>query len=215
MLTMHWRSCTTTLVHFRTSTRRHCTVCGGWEFNHVNLTDTLPSFNQHVTIPTQENNMLDCVYTNIRDTYRAISLWKARDAAFRSGDTQELRMAGRELTTDVKRAKATYAWKMQGHLSSQDPRSMWRRIKCIRDYNTRDTQCPRDSSLSEALHRLSACFEEPNTHPPPWWRLHKELSLRNQKVSLPTINTSRCIMKGPTHQEHTLFVLLPSFVNSW
>lgn len=42
------------------------------------------------------------------------SLQKARDAAFRSGDAQKLRRARRELTVDVKRAKATYTQKIQG-----------------------------------------------------------------------------------------------------
>ncbi|CAI5678409.1 unnamed protein product [Oreochromis niloticus] len=42
------------------------------DFNHVNLTDILPRFHQHVTIPTRGNNMLDRVYTNMRDTYRAV-----------------------------------------------------------------------------------------------------------------------------------------------
>ncbi|KAI3358424.1 hypothetical protein L3Q82_014857, partial [Scortum barcoo] len=42
------------------------------DFNHVNLTDTLPKFYQHVTIPTRGNNTLDRVYTNKRDAYRAV-----------------------------------------------------------------------------------------------------------------------------------------------
>lgn len=42
------------------------------DFNHVNLTDTLPKFYQHGTIPTQGNNKQDCVYTNEKDVYRAI-----------------------------------------------------------------------------------------------------------------------------------------------
>ncbi|KAI3370626.1 hypothetical protein L3Q82_007197 [Scortum barcoo] len=44
------------------------------DFNHVNLTDTLPKFYQHVTIPTRGNNTLDRVYTNkqARDAYRAV-----------------------------------------------------------------------------------------------------------------------------------------------
>ena len=41
------------------------------DFNHVNLTDTLPKFHQHVTIPTRGNNTLDRVYTIKRDAYKA------------------------------------------------------------------------------------------------------------------------------------------------
>ncbi|KAI4879938.1 hypothetical protein NFI96_005973 [Prochilodus magdalenae] len=105
------------------------------------------------------------------------SLLKARDAAFRSGDAQELRRARRELTAGVKRAKAAYALKIQGHFSSQDPRSMWRGIKCITDYKTRDAQCSKDPSLPEALNKFYARFEDPDTpaqhktHPYTWtWK---------------------------------------------
>ncbi|KAI3352197.1 hypothetical protein L3Q82_005161 [Scortum barcoo] len=54
-----------------TNTRRRFTWLRG-DFNHVNLTDTLPKFYQHVTIPTRGNNTLDRVYTNKRDAYRAV-----------------------------------------------------------------------------------------------------------------------------------------------
>ncbi|KAI4881499.1 hypothetical protein NFI96_012321 [Prochilodus magdalenae] len=77
---------------------------------------------------------------------------------------QELRRARRELTTGVKRAKAAYALKIQGHFC-QDPRSMWRGIKCITDYKTRDAQCSKDPSLPEALNKFYARFEDPETPP--------------------------------------------------
>ncbi|KAI3375837.1 hypothetical protein L3Q82_004114 [Scortum barcoo] len=53
------------------------------------------------------------------------SLLKARDAAFRSGDRLALRaeLARRQLTAGVKRAKAAYAQRIQGHFTSNDPRS--------------------------------------------------------------------------------------------
>ncbi|XP_068604292.1 sorting nexin-7 [Brachionichthys hirsutus] len=41
------------------------------DFNHVNLTDILPRFHQHVNIATRGNNTLDRVYTNRKDSYRA------------------------------------------------------------------------------------------------------------------------------------------------
>ncbi|KAI3362739.1 hypothetical protein L3Q82_001805 [Scortum barcoo] len=99
------------------------------------------------------------------------SLLKARDAAFRSGDRLALRAARRQLTAGVKRAKAAYAQRIQGHFTSNDPRSMWRGIKCITDYNTRDAQCPRDPSLPDALNNFYARFDDtsPSTRftPPP------------------------------------------------
>ncbi|KAI3368089.1 hypothetical protein L3Q82_026236, partial [Scortum barcoo] len=93
------------------------------------------------------------------------SLLKARDAAFRSGDSLALRAARRQLTAGLKRAKAAYAQRIQGHFTSNDPRSMWRGIKCITDYNTRDAQCPRDPSLPDALNNFYARFDDPNTSP--------------------------------------------------
>ncbi|KAI3369447.1 hypothetical protein L3Q82_007487 [Scortum barcoo] len=243
------------------------------DFNHVNLTDTLPKFYQHVTIPTRGNNtnklhqqrdayravphphlgfsdhisimLLPPAYCPLlrrhTPTQRTITVWpsdavpalqdcfqrtdwqifreaavsvrerwtwrnytsavlgyiskctedvttstrtvteypnqkpwlnaevrsllKARDAAFRSGDRLALRAARRQLTAGVKRAKAAYAQRIQGHFTSNDPRSMWRGIKCITDYNTRDAQCPRDPSLPDALNNFYACFDDPNTSP--------------------------------------------------
>ncbi|KAI3363601.1 hypothetical protein L3Q82_001236 [Scortum barcoo] len=85
--------------------------------------------------------------------------------AFRSGDRLALRAARRQLTAGVKRAKAAYAQRIQGHFTSNDPRSMWRGIKCITDYNTRDAQCPRDPSLPDALNNFYARFDDPNTSP--------------------------------------------------
>ena len=62
-------------------------------------------------------------------------LLKARDAAFGSGDSLALKVARRELTAGVKKAQAAFAQRIQGHFMSNDPRSMWRGIKCITDYN--------------------------------------------------------------------------------
>lgn len=78
------------------------------------------------------------------------SLLRARDSTFRISDTEVLRAARRNLTKGIKRAKADYALKIQGHFSTNDPQSMWASIKSITDYNRRDTECPRDPSLPDA-----------------------------------------------------------------
>ncbi|KAI3375924.1 hypothetical protein L3Q82_016342, partial [Scortum barcoo] len=64
----------------------------------------------------------------------------------------------------------------QGHFTSNDPRSMWRGIKCITDYNTRDAQCPRDPSLPDALNNFYARFDDPTPPPAPDSSLHQEKS---------------------------------------
>jgi len=69
------------------------------------------------------------------------SLLRARDSAFRNGDTEALRVARRNLCTGIKRAKADYALKIQGHFSTNDPQKMWSGIKSITDYKRRDIEC--------------------------------------------------------------------------
>ena len=44
------------------------------DFNHSNLKSVLPKFHQHVSCPTRGDRMLDKVYTNIPDAYKAIPL---------------------------------------------------------------------------------------------------------------------------------------------
>ncbi|KAI4890204.1 hypothetical protein NFI96_001998 [Prochilodus magdalenae] len=43
---------------------------------------------------------------------------------------------------------------------------MWRGIKCITDYKTRDAQCSKDPFLLEALNKFYARFEDPDTPAP-------------------------------------------------
>ncbi len=94
------------------------------------------------------------------------TLLRAQDSAFRSDDAVALRAARRKLTAGVKRAKAAYAEKIQGfQFLTNNPRSMWAGIKAITDYNSRDTECPRDSSLPDALNSFYARFEALNTSP--------------------------------------------------
>ncbi|KAI3376130.1 hypothetical protein L3Q82_016660, partial [Scortum barcoo] len=94
------------------------------------------------------------------------SAQRTSPAPGRSGDRLALRAARRQLTAGVKRAKAAYAQRIQGHFTSNDPRSMWRGIKCITDYNTRDAQCPRDPSLPDASQQLLRPLWMIRTPPP-------------------------------------------------
>lgn len=41
-------------------------------FNHCNLRNILPMFHQHVYLPTRKNNILDQVYSNVKDIHRAM-----------------------------------------------------------------------------------------------------------------------------------------------
>lgn len=42
------------------------------DLNHVKVTDTMPSFYQHVTFPTWGDKTLECVNSNIHGVYRAL-----------------------------------------------------------------------------------------------------------------------------------------------
>lgn len=70
-----------------------------------------------------------------------------RDAAFRDGEAAVLRAARRKLIGGIKKAKSAYALRIQGHFNSNDPRSMWKGIRCITDYKKSDAQCPEDPAL--------------------------------------------------------------------
>lgn len=94
------------------------------------------------------------------------ALLKARDVAFRAGEEAALRAARRALAAGIKRAKATYGQRIQGHFTSNDPRSMWKGIRCITNYNARDAQCPKDPSLPNTLNQFYASFDNPDTPPP-------------------------------------------------
>ncbi|KAI3360532.1 hypothetical protein L3Q82_002276 [Scortum barcoo] len=72
-----------------------------------------------------------------------------------------LRAAQRQLAAGLKRAKAAYAQRIQGHFTSNDPRSVWRGIT---DCNTRDAQCPRDPSL-QLLRPLGRSEHQHQIHP--------------------------------------------------
>lgn len=86
------------------------------------------------------------------------SLLQTRDSAFWDGDITTISTARTNLTIGIKSIKHTYALKVQGHFSSNDPRSMWKGIKHIADYKKRDSS---DPNLHDALN--NSCFENLNT----------------------------------------------------
>ena len=90
-------------------------------------------------------------------------LLRIRDAAFKAGDVEELRATRQSLTVGVKRAKSSYAKKIQSHFLSNDPHSMWKGIKSITDCSRKSAGCPSDPSLPNALNIFYACFESSNT----------------------------------------------------
>lgn len=121
------------------------------------------------------------------------SLLKARDAAFRSGDAVALRAARRELVVGIENAKATYALRIQDHFYTNDPRSMWRGIKCITGYKGKDAECPLEPSLPDALNAFYARFDLSNSSKsirftPPPGELSFSVSAEEVRTTLRRIN---------------------------
>lgn len=42
------------------------------DFNHFNLQTVIPKYHQYVSFPTQDNNILDYVYSNVKGAYKAV-----------------------------------------------------------------------------------------------------------------------------------------------
>lgn len=90
------------------------------------------------------------------------SLLRPQDAAFRDGEAA----ARRNVIGGIKRAKSEYAVRIQGHFNSNDPRSMWKGIRWITDYEKSDAQCPEDPALPNTLNAFYTCFEASNITTP-------------------------------------------------
>lgn len=75
-------------------------------------------------------------------------------------DATALRAARIALDMGIMMAKSTYAQKIQGHLTSGEPRS-----KSITNFNTRNAQCLTGSTLPDPLNKFYACLEDPSTPP--------------------------------------------------
>ena len=67
-------------------------------------------------------------------------LLKARDIAFRSGDTQAYSSSRADLKRGIKKAKHRYKLKIEEHFkNNSDPRRMWQGIQAITDYKPTNT----------------------------------------------------------------------------
>lgn len=86
-------------------------------------------------------------------------LVRAWDSAFRSGDTVTLRTSRRTLDAAIKRAKTTYALKIQGHFNTSDPWMMWVGIRSIVDHSRNDAIYSKDPSLPDVLNTFHAHIE--------------------------------------------------------
>lgn len=84
------------------------------------------------------------IYPNQKHRLNAevCALQNACHPAFRSVNAFERRVTRTNLIASIRRAEADYAIKNQGSFSTNEPHSMWRGIKKIKGYTSRDAECP-------------------------------------------------------------------------
>lgn len=88
------------------------------------------------------------------------SLLRARDTAFRSGDTSMYSTAQADLKRGIKNAKWAYKKKVEDHFLDNDPRRVWQGIQHITNYKgSSATPTNTNASLAEELNCFFARFE--------------------------------------------------------
>ncbi|KAI4895505.1 hypothetical protein NFI96_002417 [Prochilodus magdalenae] len=89
------------------------------------------------------------------------SLLKAHDAAFKSGNSEELKVARHNLKAGIRTAKHKYSSQIAAHFNTNsDPRRMWQGIQVITDYKSKvSTPVTTDAALPAELNNFYARFE--------------------------------------------------------
>ena len=89
-------------------------------------------------------------------------LLKARDAAFKSGNSEELKVARHNLKAGIRAAKRTYSTQSAAYFNvNSDPRRMWQGIQAVTDYKSQTNSSPcTDASLPAELNTFFARFED-------------------------------------------------------
>ncbi|KAK3549559.1 hypothetical protein QTP86_004981 [Hemibagrus guttatus] len=134
----------------------------------------------HTDINTYTSSVLDYINTTIDSvtmekqitTYHNQKPWtnkevrlllKARNTAFRSGDTQAYSISMANLMRGIKKAKYYYKFKVEEHFSNSDPRRMWQGIQAISGYKpSNSTLNDTDVSFLNELNDFYARFERDN-----------------------------------------------------
>ncbi|XP_055487592.1 uncharacterized protein LOC129694857 [Leucoraja erinacea] len=94
------------------------------------------------------------------------SLLRARDAAYRAGNTAALRSTRTALEKGIRAAKRAFAGKIQGHLcDTGDTRRMWKGIQTLTGYKARQQVTDTNTSLPDELNNFFARFDAANTTP--------------------------------------------------
>ncbi|KAI4905911.1 hypothetical protein NFI96_012457 [Prochilodus magdalenae] len=108
-------------------------------------------------------------------------LLKARNTAFRSGDTQAYSTARAELKRGIIKAKHHYKRKVEDHFSNSNPRRMWQGLQIITDYRAiNPTLASSDVSFLNELNNFYARFERGN----PTTATRADVSAEHQSLTL-------------------------------
>ncbi|KAI4903383.1 hypothetical protein NFI96_010787 [Prochilodus magdalenae] len=89
------------------------------------------------------------------------SLLKVHDAAFKSGNSVELKAARHNLKAGIRAAKHKYSSQIAAYFNTNsDPRCMWQRVHVITDYKSKvSTPVTTDTTLPAELNNFYARFE--------------------------------------------------------
>ncbi|KAI4876037.1 hypothetical protein NFI96_025876, partial [Prochilodus magdalenae] len=157
------------------SVLQDCFQCTDWEvFRSAATTDSLVDINEYATSVT--GFIRKCV-DDVSQTKQirtlpnqkpwmnsdVRSLLKAHDAAFKSGNSEELKAARHNLKAGIRAAKHQYSSQIAAHFNTNsDPRRMWQGIQVITDYkSTVSTPVTTDAALPAELNNFYARFETP------------------------------------------------------
>ncbi|KAK3507572.1 hypothetical protein QTP70_028645, partial [Hemibagrus guttatus] len=126
-------------------------------------------------------------------TSEAQALIRARNLAFRSGDSSLYGIARADLRRGIPRAKETYRRRMEGHLTDNDPRQMWRGIQALTNYKGQGPTNTDSSSMSMLLNSCFARFETTRhlvtTTPAPHLSLSRSMRLGPHLCTTLTLGT--------------------------
>ncbi|KAI4898317.1 hypothetical protein NFI96_007793 [Prochilodus magdalenae] len=126
------------------SVLQDCFQCTDWEmFKSAATTDSRVGINEYATPVTgfvfQQTNQI-CILPNQKPWVNSDvrSLLKARDAAFASGNSEELRAARQNLKAGIRAAKLKYS-QITAHFNTNSvPMRMWQGIQVITDYKSQN-----------------------------------------------------------------------------
>lgn len=87
-------------------------------------------------------------------------LLKVRNAAFRSGDSQQYRVARRNLKRGIRDTKARYRQRVEHYFGNSDTRRAWQGLRHITRQNQNSSLNSSSKSLAEDLNNFLGRFEE-------------------------------------------------------